>query len=259
MDDNIYRYYGEVRDGKPHGLGFIQSTDGSQKSCYGLFSSGQLHGYAECINQLKDIVYKGDFVSGKFHGKGHYRYQNVSYTGDFDKGQFHGHGRLKVNLYEGAQLFVRGGQMYTGFAENYENYKQYPYSFEVEYIGYFQNGQYHGRGSLSYATEKNAEKKYDGNFLRGQRSGQGVLKYSNPASVYEYVTYTGGWFKDKTQGDNAEIFYLKKNGTGRRLNTSGWEEGCYDAYFIDRPWGFFDMRIEVPYCSSGSGFHLIIP
>ena len=58
----------------------------------------------ERINK-NTIVYDGDFVEGKKHGKGKLEFSDNYYEGDFENGMFHGQGKFYIDekgqLYEG--------------------------------------------------------------------------------------------------------------------------------------------------------------
>ena len=43
------------------------------------------------------IVYTGDFVNGKKHGKGKLEFNDNFYEGDFVEGMFHGEGKFYID------------------------------------------------------------------------------------------------------------------------------------------------------------------
>ena len=111
---------------------------------------------------LKDINvgYLGDYLNGKMHGKGSYKFADgTMYTGYFKNDQIHGNGRMK---------YINGDS----------------------YIGEFVNGKINGQGTYSFSSGD----KYEGTFKDGLKTGSGTFFYSNGDK------YIGQWKDDKKHG-----------------------------------------------------------
>ncbi len=109
---------------------------------------------------LKDINvgYLGDYLNGKKHGKGSYKFADGTiYTGYFKNDQPHGNGSIK---------YFNGDS----------------------YIGEFVNGKMNGQGT--YTFSKTGEK-YVGQWKDNRRHGQGTLYWSNGGN------WSGIWENDK--------------------------------------------------------------
>lgn len=119
IDYNGKKYYGETRNGKPHGIGKLYTLDG-KKLFDGLFSGNFQKGIEYYYDGSKR--YKGELRNGKFHGRGiiyHYASKKPLYDGIFTNGQ------------------ITFGNLY------------YP-NGNIKYIGDFKYESFNGKGILYY-------------------------------------------------------------------------------------------------------------
>lgn len=96
-----YVYEGQFCDGRKEGKGaicYLSDCDGYEMGdrLEGEFEYDQLNGYGT-IRYASGHVYQGEFVDGKFEGKGVYTSYWFRYEGDFVYGKFQGHGKLEFS------------------------------------------------------------------------------------------------------------------------------------------------------------------
>lgn len=136
-------------------------SNGSSSTSSRSSSHSSSRSYAKEIDRLSEVVtkfdkllsftgykkqsfsdgsyYEGDFVNGKFHGKGKYTWANGTYyEGDFANGDFNGYGKRT-------------------------------YDDGAVYEGEFENDMRHGKGKLTYADGET----YEGEYKEGKRHGKG--------------------------------------------------------------------------------------
>ena len=139
-EDGKY-YLGEFKKGNnlPNGKGIKYNPDGS-------------------------ILYEGDFVDGKFEGKGRYNYANGKYfIGEYKKGLRNGIGII----------YYSDGRV--NYESNYVDDKREGVGkFFLEdgslYIGQWKNGLFNGKGKEYYP---NGKLRYIGDYVDGKREGIG--------------------------------------------------------------------------------------
>ena len=129
--------------------------------------------------------YEGDFVNGKFHGKGKYTWADGNvYVGDWVEDCRHGKGTLRWkdgDVYVGdwvknartgkGKYTYADGDCYEGYFVNGEanGYGKYTYADGAVYEGEFKNNMSHGKGKLTDADGET----YEGEFKEGERHGRG--------------------------------------------------------------------------------------
>lgn len=136
-------------------------SNGSSSTSSRSSSHSSSRSYAKEIDRLSEVVtkfdkllsftgykkqsfsdgsyYEGDFVNGKFHGKGKYTWANGTYyEGDFANGDFNGYGKRT-------------------------------YDDGAVYEGEFENDMRHGKGKMTYADGET----YEGEYKEGKRHGKG--------------------------------------------------------------------------------------
>eukprot|EP01034_Spumella_vulgaris_P027450 gene27450-34168_t len=128
--------------------------------CEGMFRDGQVHGYAEVMEQ--GSLYKGDWVNGTKHGHGEFTPADKSYvyTGDFLGDFFHGSGRMVhangmqyVGSFEKDKKCGYGVLFYKGDDGPLSVFERYP--GDAAYHGMWLDGKRHGKGTLTfYGTVK---------------------------------------------------------------------------------------------------------
>jgi len=120
-DDNFHRKYkGEIKDGKPNGVGFLMKKISN------------------------DYIYVGEWLNGMFHGKGKHFINNDVYEGDFKKGKYDGVG----NLLEG------NGNSYKGeWEDGKRNGRGLSESYSSQFDGYWENNQFI-KGKLTWNSNR---------------------------------------------------------------------------------------------------------
>ncbi len=178
------KYNGEWKEGKFHGRGELQFTNGNTIS--GEWVEGKSHGHVDrhfsdgaryegqCANSqyhgageyrwAKGSFYKGEWVDGKKQGKGTYNFENGDvYIGDWKDNQIHGYG---VYTYQNGSI----------------------------YKGYWENAKEHGKG---YAKWVNGEE-YSGEWENGKMNGEGVYRENSwSGGVRVYDIFEGFMRNDK--------------------------------------------------------------
>ena len=135
-------------------------------------------------------TYQGDIKDGLFHGRGTWKLKEGGfYRGEFKDGLMHGEGRFEDqfgDVYEGQfSNGVATGEFtvtskdpvyqYQGSLVAWRFEGQGTYQNEEErYVGEFDNGLYHGQGSVTYAAEGSGS--YTGQFEKGSYNGKGVYE-----------------------------------------------------------------------------------
>ena len=157
-------------------------SNGSSSTSNRSSSHSSSRSYAKEIDRLSEVVtkfdkllsftgykkqsfsdgsyYEGDFVNGKFHGKGKYTWANGTYyEGDFANGDFNGYGKRT-------------------------------YDDGAVYEGEFENDMCHGKGKLTDA----AGNVYVGDWVEDCRHGKGTVRWKDGN------VYVGDWVKDARTG-----------------------------------------------------------
>lgn len=210
MLDRLYpngdRYYGQSKDGKPHGMGVIVYANGDKYT--GSFKEGNAHGkgrinYYENGNSYEGFwdnnlkheygtyvntkvgKYIGEWELNKITGRGVFEYKNGDYyAGEFRNNLYHGKGTLifangakyigdfKFGEYHGLGTEIFGPfHLYIG---EYKEGKRQGVGFALTedtscYFGEFNNGIYDGRG-IGIESHNNV---YQGEFRNGKYCGEG--------------------------------------------------------------------------------------
>lgn len=150
-------------------------------------SAGTLNGYGELV-YTETNFYKGEFLNGRYHGKGLFKYGSEVYEGFFANGKYHGKGVLTKDKlrYEGD--FQDGEYHGNGKLEQ----------DGMVYTGGFEKGSYSGPGEMVYASGKKEAGTYEMGFLKGKRT----IYYAN-----------GDTFVGDYSGKPEEAVYTWKDGT----------------------------------------------
>ena len=186
-EDGKY-YEGKFKNNLPNGKGIKYYTNGN-------------------------ILYKGDFINGKFEGKGKYFYENKEYyIGQYKDGLANGKG--KIYFENGKIQFV--GEFIDGYAEG--KGKEYSSDGKILYDGYYVGGLIEGKGTEYYL---NGKINYEGNYVASLREGFGKYIWENGGY------YIGQWRNGFKHGKGIEYYsngkivyegtfvYDKMEGTGK--------------------------------------------
>lgn len=144
--NTFYKYQGDWKGGKKHGLGKLLFKDGSYYE--GEFKDDEINGIGTYYDSHKGTEYSGQWWMGEKHGKGLLKYSDGS----------HYNGEWEANLCQG-----------YGFHVSKE---------DDRYEGNFYKNKKHGEGTLTY----NDGSSYEGNWVGGRQQGHGVRRYPNGSS-----------------------------------------------------------------------------
>ncbi|KAM4703196.1 MORN repeat-containing protein 1 [Rhinophrynus dorsalis] len=146
--NSFFRYEGEWKSGKKHGLGKLLLKDGSFYE--GEFLDGEITGNGRRYWASNGNTYSGEFQAGELHGHGVMQYKDGGrYEGEFVFGIREGHG----------SLMDEEGQTYSGA---------------------FHNNKKYGEGEITF---KNGDH-YEGDWVLDHRQGHGVLRCVD-GTIYE--------------------------------------------------------------------------
>ena len=217
LSNNYYsdgNYYGQVQDGKPHGLGtLIHAND--RFTYKGNFVDGKMDGLGTLYNEMdkplyegewkndnphgvgrrrrthhrNDTIYEGQMKDDKAHGRGTCKYghpQDV-YEGEWKNNEFNGFGVYTfkdVGVYKGefAHDLINGHGTYEGGTR------------AANYSGHYENEHFvRGKGTMPMTGGV-----YTGDMTSKERhliaSGNGILNYDNGD------IYTGNFRNNKKYG-----------------------------------------------------------
>ncbi|XP_076168851.1 amyotrophic lateral sclerosis 2 isoform X2 [Ptiloglossa arizonensis] len=204
------KYTGRWLNGKPHGSGKLEWSDG--RIYTGQFHKGVIHGTGK-MEIPSQGVYEGQWKDGQQNGYGTMKYNNGDfYEGYFKDGLPHGHGVKKEGHFMASVASVYIGEWVSGVKQGYGIMDDIMTG--EKYLGSWSNGMKHGCGLI--VTLDGIY--YEGVFMQDVLTGHGVM-------VFEDGTHYEGEFK------SAGIFYGKGTLTfrsGDRLegNMNGvWNEG----------------------------------
>lgn len=152
---NSWKYWGDEKEGIPHGLGIIERPDSA------LVIGRYKNGKSDTVYVFKNdhIIYSGGWKNFDYNGKGILKSLD---------GHIIYNGRFKDGLYDG------NGTLY------YDN-------GQIRYCGHFLKGKYNGRGKL---YQQNGKLEYNGHFKEGIYNGYGIL-YCENDSIVEHVWLNG--------------------------------------------------------------------
>lgn len=166
-------------------------SNGSSSTSSSTSSHSSSRSYAKELDRLSEVVtkfdkllsftgykkqsfsdgsyYEGDFVNGKFHGKGKYTWANGTYyEGEFANGDFNGYGKRTYDdgaVYEGEfenDMRHGKGKMILADGETYEGvYKEGKRHGRGKCVlpdgtvqdGYFENGEFVGEAESAYEID----------------------------------------------------------------------------------------------------------
>lgn len=168
-----YRYFGEMDDNYPDGMGLLLLGSDSELSdlessivYIGEFKNGYFSGFGMSFGRyyvgsdaVMGLVYEGEFSKGLKDGNGNYYNGENVYCGSFKSADMDGSGKL----YSDGFLFYNG-EWNKGKREG-EGTAYYPKSGQIKYEGDWKNDEYHGSGTL---YDINGDIIYEGKWANGE-------------------------------------------------------------------------------------------
>ena len=152
-------FIGEVKDGKPHGIGMISFKE-------------------------KGMVHIGEWKIGSPDGLG-VKYEmktNDFYIGEFKNGQKNGLGKtynIKSSILDVIEFMINSELKTKEDLENFlsdiNRYATTSFTDLIKSSGTFKDNIMHGQGTLHYEDTS----RYSGNFVQGFPNGQGKMNFAN--------------------------------------------------------------------------------
>jgi hypothetical protein len=125
-----HKYQGQVKDGKPNGLGILIFPDGSKY--VGNWKNGKYNGQGTSISPL-GIKYVGSWKNGKKNGQGTFTHSDGSkYDGSWKNGSQNGQGIYTSSI----------GDKYVGSWKNDKRWNGIQYDKNGNIIYKWMNGEY---------------------------------------------------------------------------------------------------------------------
>ena len=172
-------YFGEIRNGRPHGQGKFVNSNGN------VYEGEWVDGHQEGLGKETSAggaVYEGQFQHSAKHGMGVYTQadKKTRYEGQFDKGNINGTGTYMWS----------DGRCYTGDWKDNMMHGRGKYSWPDEryYEGDYVLNKKHGRGKMVWSR---TGKVYDGEWTNGKQNGQANFKMKDDAEAIQTVWREG--------------------------------------------------------------------
>lgn len=155
---NIYKvqyknkiYIGELKNYKPNGIGYYQSSIENYK---GYWKDGKKNGLGYTFHKNGEKIYSGEWKNNIPNGEGilFYEKNKIKYSGNF-----------KDNFFNDFGILYRNNE-------------------SLMYKGYFLKSKYNGKGILYY---KNNNKNYEGLWKNGKKNGYGKEYNTRGEILYE--------------------------------------------------------------------------
>ena len=225
---NIH-YWGQWKKNQMHGRGLLQSCNENGNMTYQIaqWNHNKLHGptFSFIVNPVKKTkvwCIEGEHVNGKL-SYGTMKYHpvdngsSIEYEGYIQKTKPSWFGSIQIqhqtsNIAIPRQLtnWQYRGEFCSNDSHNDEDngfgvttpsgYGEMCLVNDNRYIGYVQNGTFHGKGKLIYRLHRNSNNTnniqpyYDGQWVHGKKCGYGIQIYRSDFS------YEGEWFDDQYHG-----------------------------------------------------------
>ena len=190
----------------------------------GKYIINEPNGLAKEYNSFTDdLIFEGDYLNGKRHGKGKEYFQNkLIYEGDYANGKKNG----KIKRYNDGKIVFDGvylnDQKLVGIYYDkkgakiheinniYGKGREYDDNGNLKFEGEYLNGEKNGKGNEYH----DGILSFEGNFLNGKKIGRGKEYYSN-----RNLKFVGEYFYDiKWEGKGYDIMnnliYELKEGKG---------------------------------------------
>ncbi len=216
------RYEGQVRDGKPWGIGNMTFKDGGFYSGEWTDALRNGEGIQEFSEDSEREHYTGSWKNDVEHGWGVLITKNgEKYEGSISNGIMQGKGTLTLKDGEKYEGEFWNNKRHGSGIENYSEDdpdKQVSYDGEWKenlksgngtmiwkggnkYVGEWQNGDITGKGTYYWSDGQ----KYVGDYLNSKKHGHGIETYpeNDPSGT---VSYDGEWKEDERSGTGTMIW-----------------------------------------------------
>lgn len=205
-------YKGEVKDGLPHGEGYIEFF--GLGSYEGGFAEGEFHGYG--VFDVPGLFkYEGEYHMGEYHGYGIETLADGDrYEGEWSRGKKHGEGTetwadstsytgsYNDGYRDGKGLYTwADGRTYEGeFSENVvTGFGTMTFPEGMSYTGNWKDGLMNGEGKWIYESGAT----YSGEFEEGQLAKKGKWTINGN----EYEEYFNGEYRNSLPYGEGERYY----------------------------------------------------
>ena len=171
-----------------------------------------------------DLIYEGEYLNGKRHGKGkEYLNNKLIYEGEYLNGKRNGNGKNYFNdnsIFEGVYLnnqkivgayYDKNGLKIRGINNINGKGKEYDDNGKIKFEGEYLNGERNGKGKEYH----NGILFFEGIYSNGKKNGKGIEYYYNGNKKFE-----GEYFYDRKWNGkgydimNNNIIYELKEGNG---------------------------------------------
>jgi hypothetical protein len=188
--------------------------------------------FGNCSN-----IYEGETKDGKRHGKGTriFRegpFKGSIYEGEWKERQPHGNGTFTFSqpgIYQFNYSYPKNSYEFPLFKLFHQftpvggaiipSYPGFPRIRDGDkYVGEFQNGLFHGKGTYTDAYGG----KYIGEYKYGHKNGQGTMTWTNEEEKYE-EKYEGEWKNNKMHGQGTYTCSPSWRDPNGRIQTGIWE------------------------------------
>ena len=186
----------------------------------GEYLNGKRHGKGKEYFDNGKIEYEGEYLNGERSGKGKeyykvyfgvgqsiYYFVKLKYEGEYLHGKMHGKGKLYSPINEDKLQFqgeFRNGKKWDG--------KIYDYCGKVEYE--IKNGNGIGEIMLVNYSDEVGDCHYIGEYKNGERNGKGKEYDGSSYLIYEGEYLNGKKWNGKGYDTEGNIIYEIKNGNG---------------------------------------------
>ena len=186
-DEKFHRKYkGEIKDGKPNGVGILIEKGTNQYVYIGEWLNGMFHGKGKELLS-KDTTYEGDFKKGKFDGIGNFQMWNGDYyEGEWREGRRNGRGfgQLEYYSFNGDwknNQFVSGKVIWSKSNESKRKLKIDNQIILEQQDEYDKHCRKEENKSLCLLSQYKPSYVYEGEFKNMKEHGRGVFRdyYSN--------------------------------------------------------------------------------
>ncbi|AJF97483.1 Morn repeat protein [Pandoravirus inopinatum] len=241
-----YIYWGDCRDGRPHGYGLALLLP--TRRCETTRSLARLSTEPTDVPIVIDAGYEGQWHNGHRHGHGTFAWPNGNrYVGLWADDVHSGHGMCTYSSgecyrgewrdgrYNGHGTYVWSDcEHYTGFwvDDRRHGHGVSVYSSGDRHEGEWKDDECHGHGVYMWANGS----RYEGRFERDQSNGYGVCVYSSSGD-----SYMGEWKEDEPNGygvsthlDGAQYVGTYKDGKSHGKGILRKPNGtCYQGDWVD--------------------------